>query len=363
MSRRLRVALTLTQDWHRVPGGTAVAANSLAGAVAQNEALEVLGVVPRGRPTEGFEPSVPTRALALGLPWLYDSWYHLRWPRVTSAVSGADIVHVTVPMAPPPERVPIVATLHDVLPLTMPESFTRRGVRLMARGLHRLRSEASMVMVPSEQGRREFIDRGFDPARVEVVPLGTEIPAPVASVHLQRVLDRHRIDPPYVLFVGTTEPRKGLDVLAAAMRRLDRSELTLVLAGPSGWGEVDLGGLERVVTLGHVPAGDLDALRAGAAVCAMPSRAEGFGLPVLEAMAAGVPVVTTAGTPAEEFASGVASFVPVGDPSALATALAEVLDDPDLAGELGAAGVKRAAEYTWDRAAERVVGVYREVLL
>ncbi len=362
MSRRLRVALTLTQDWHRVPGGTAVAANALCRALAGDQSLEIVGVGPRGRPVEGFEPPVPAASLPLGLPWLYDAWYGLRWPRVTSVVGGADLVHVTVPMAPPRERVPMVATIHDVLPLTMPEAFTRRGVRLMTRGLQRLRSEAAKVMVPSEISRREFVTQGFDPARLEVVPLGTDIPAPVAAGDVERVLRARRIGEPYVLFVGTAEPRKGLDVLAAAMRRLDRRGLTLVLAGPRGWGEVDLGGPERVVAVGHVTQADLDALRAGAALCAVPSRAEGFGLPVLEAMAAGVPVVTTQGTPAEEFAHGVARFVPPGDAEALAAAIAEVLDDPRDARRLGVAGVRRAADYTWARVARRVSEVYREVL-
>ncbi|MCZ7631689.1 MAG: glycosyltransferase [Microthrixaceae bacterium] len=127
-------------------------------------------------------------------------------------------------------------------------------------------------------------------------------------------------------------------------------------------GEREPGDLRRVVKLGHVPTADLVALRAGAAVCAMPSRAEGFGLPVLEAMAAGTPVVTTSGTPMEEFAHGVARFVPVGDADSLADALGDVLDDPDLAQRMAAAGIERAAEFTWSRTARRVIDVYRRVL-
>lgn len=363
MSRRIRVGLTLTQDWHRVPGGTAVAANSLAAELERSGEVELTGVVPRtGRPTDGFAPQVPTRRLRLGLPWLYDSWHHLRWPRITSAVPEAEIVHLTVPMAPPRERIPLVATVHDVLPLTMPSSFTRRGARMMCRGLVRIRSEAAMVMVPTEQGRREFLSQGFDPARLVVVPLGVAPVEPVSPETQREVLERHGVERPYVLFVGTAEPRKGLDVLASAMERLDRPELTLVLVGPQGWGDVDLAGVRRVARLGHLPASDLSALRAGAAVCALPSRAEGFGLPVLEAMAAGTPVVTTSGTPMEEFAHGVARFVPVGDAEALAGALADVLDDQELARQMGIAGTERAAEFTWTRTAREVLDVYAKVL-
>jgi glycosyltransferase involved in cell wall biosynthesis len=265
-------------------------------------------------------------------------------------------------MAPPRERIPLVASVHDVLPLTMTSSFTRRGARMMSRGLERIRSEAAMVMVPTEVGRREFLAHGFDPARLVVVPLGVNPPDRVTPEAQREVLELHGVERPYVLFVGTAEPRKGLDVLASAMGRLDRPELTLVLVGQQGWGDVDLVGVRRVARLGHVPASDLRALRAGAAVCALPSRAEGFGLPVLEAMAAGTPVVTTSGTPMEEFAHGVARFVPVGDVEALAGALADVLDDPELAHQMGIDGTERAAEFTWSRTAREVIDVYRSVL-
>jgi glycosyltransferase involved in cell wall biosynthesis len=363
MSRRIRVGLTLTQDWHRVPGGTAVAANSLGVELTRSGEVELTGLVPRtGRPTGRFAPPVPTRRLQLGLPWLYDSWHHLRWPRITSSLPEAEIIHLTVPIAPPRERIPLVATVHDVLPLTMPSSFTRRGARMMSRGLERIRSEAAIVMVPTEAGRREFLARGFDPARLVVVPLGVDPPEPVTPAGQHEVLQRHGIEPPYVLFVGTAEPRKGLDVLASAMAMLGRPELTLVLVGPQGWGDVDLVGVARVARLGHVPDRDLDALRTGAVVCALPSRAEGFGLPVLEAMAAGTPVVTTSGTPMEEFAHGVARFVPVGDAEVLAGALADIVDDPELARQMGIAGKQRAAEFTWSRTAREVIEVYATVL-
>ena len=139
-----RVAMTLTQDWHRVPGGTAVAANALARALCETGDVSLTGVGPAGPPPgEPWNPPVDTRALRLRLPWLYEAWDRLRRPRVTSAVPDAELVHLTVPIACPPERVPMVATVHDVLPLTMPEMFSRRGVRLMRRGLERIRDEAA----------------------------------------------------------------------------------------------------------------------------------------------------------------------------------------------------------------------------
>ena len=275
-------------------------------------------------------------------------------------------MHVTVPIAPPRERVPMVATVHDLLPLTMPEMFNRRGVRLMTRGLHRIAEEAAIVMVPAEVVRADFVAHGFRPARLRVVPLGVELRDPADPDAVAAAQLRHRLDGPYVLFVGTAEPRKGLDVLIDAVRRLDRPGLTLALAGPDGWGDalgprLDALG-DRVRRLGFVPAADLPLLQAGAAVCCLPSWAEGFGLPVLEAMAAGSPVVTTAGTSMQEVAGDAALCVPAGDAEALAAALADVLDDAALAGRLRERGRQRAAEYPWSRTAASVVDAYREVL-
>lgn len=361
------VAMTLTQDWHAVPGGTATAANSLAATLDRDPSVDIRGVVPAGgQPDPAWRPPVPTVSLRLGLPWLYDAWHHLRRPRVTSASGPVDLVHLTIPIAPPPERVPVVATVHDLLPLTMPEMFNRRGVKLMTRGLARIREEAAVVMVPTRTGVGDFEAQGFDRGRLRVVPLGVdEVPAPAPGA-VEEAMARHGLEPPYVLFVGTAEPRKGLDVLVEAMDRIARTELTLALAGPEGWGddvEPALAGLgDRVRRLGFVPSADLPLLRRGAGACCSPSRAEGFGLPVLEAMAAGAPVVTTEGTPMAEFAEGVARLVPVGDATALAEGLCDVLDDRDLAEEMRRSGVLRAADYSWERTADAVIAVYAEVL-
>jgi glycosyltransferase involved in cell wall biosynthesis len=285
-------------------------------------------------------------------------------------VPDAELVHLTVPIACPPERVPVVATVHDVLPLTMPEMFTRRGVRLMRRGLERIRDEAAVVMVPSNMGADEFVRQGFDRSRLAVVHLGVNPVAEPSSSSVEKALARHGLSDPYVLFVGTDEPRKGLDVLAAALGAMDRTDVTLALVGPEGWDSrahggsaVALGRLgDRVSRLGFVHDTDLDLLRAGSAVCCLPSRAEGFGLPVLEAMAAGAPVVTTSGTPMEEFAGGVARLVPPGDAGALAEALSEVIDDPETAEGMRGAGRERAARFSWTSSAEAVLEVYRRVL-
>lgn len=359
-----RVALTLTQCWHRVPGGTATSVLRLAGALAARGDVALVGVAPRSRrtPPAPWTPPEPLVHLPLPLPILYDAWTRIRWPSLEAATGPVDVVHVTVPVAPPPTTAPMVATVHDVLPLSSPELFTGRGARLMRTGLRRLCDECRLVMVPSTTVAEDCAALGVDPDRLRVVPWAVD-PVTVTHDDVVRVRRAHGLRGPYVLFVGTLEPRKGLGVLARALARLGRPGLSLVVAGPPGWGaaEDDLEGLATPVhRLGFVPEDDLPALQHGAEVVALPSLAEGFGLPVLESLAAGAAVVTSEGTATEEVAGDAALVVPPGDAAALADALARLLDDAALASLLRFRGPERAAAFTWARTAELVHRVYEE---
>jgi glycosyltransferase involved in cell wall biosynthesis len=355
----------MTQCWHRVPGGTATSILRLADAVAATGEVDLVGVGPRGGPPDpGFRPTVPVARLPLPVPLLYDAWDRLRRPSVQAATGEVDVVHLTVPMSPPRSDAPLVATVHDLFPLTRPEWFTGRGARLMRRGLERIRTDAAAVLVPSDEVARDCARHGFDPERVRVVPWGST-PRPVTEAEVAAARRRFGLRGPYVLFVGTLEPRKGLAVLADALVHLGRPDVTLAVAGPAGWGDGDparLGSVPGpVVRLGFLGDDDLAALRGGAGVCCAPSWAEGFGLPVLEALAAGAPVVTTAGTAQAEVAGDAAVLVEPGVPRRLAEALERVLDDDGLAARLRAAGPVRAATFTWEGAAAAVVDVYRRV--
>jgi glycosyltransferase involved in cell wall biosynthesis len=365
------VAVTLTQLWHRVPGGTATSVLELVDALAGRSDLRLAGVGARGAPSGSvaLPGAVPVATLPLPVSVLYDSWDRLGRPSVEPVVApvlgGVDVVHLTVPMGPPRSRAALVATVHDLFPLSRPEWFTRRGVRLMAPALQRIRDHADAVVVPSAAVAEDCRHHGFDPARLHVVPWGTRPVTPPADGGAS-VRRRYGLDGPYVLFVGTVEPRKGLPVLADALARIGRPDLTLVVAGPAGWGPETAQHLAAVpgpiVRTGFVAAEELLGLRTGAAVCCLPSWAEGFGLPALEALAAGTPLVTSSGTAMAEVAGDAAVLVPPGRADLLADALREVLDDRALADRLRAEGPRRAAAYRWEDTAAGYAEVYRHAV-
>ena len=190
------------------------------------------------------------------------------------------------------------------------------------------------------------------------MPLGVEVePAPPADV--ARVRRLYDLPDEYLLFVGTVEPRKNLRGLVAAIALLDDPP-PLVVAGADGWGDIglDAAGTASVRFLGFVPSDDLNALYGGAHVFCYPSEREGYGLPVLEAMAQGVPVVTSVGTATEETAGSAAVLVEPSDPADIARGIDEAIRRR---AELSAKGVARAHKRSWSTTAALTAAVYREL--
>jgi glycosyltransferase involved in cell wall biosynthesis len=208
--------------------------------------------------------------------------------------------------------------------------------------------------------------------RDRLVVVGHGVTAELAAEPEDAAVRASRLGLPedgYLLSLATLEPRKGLDVLLAALARPDAPHLPLLLAGQPGWGGVDpvaearrLGlAPDRVRVLGRLADRDLAVVLHRAAALAAPSRAEGFGLPVLEAMAAGVPVVTSDAPALVEVGGGAPLVVPRDDPAALAAGLAEVVDPAGRAPRV-AAGRARAAGYSWTTAARRLWALYSELV-
>ena len=285
MVRPLRIAVTLEQCWHRVPGGTASSALGSVRALAAAGVVDVIGVSARhrGPAPEPWRPAVPVAALPLPRLALYDAWHRLRRPAVQRATGPVDVIHATG-MALPPPSAPLVVTVHDLFFLEDPSLFTPRGVRFFHRSIDLARAEAALVVCPSRATLEDCVAAGFARDRLRCVPWGVDAePVPADAVADAR--RRHGVERPYVLWTGTIEPRKNLPVLVEAFGRLGRTDVDLVLAGPEGWNDElerlagRLGGQIRRV--GFLPTGDLRALYAGAEVFCFPSRAEGFGLPVL----------------------------------------------------------------------------------
>lgn len=359
-----RVALTLEQSWHRVPGGTAVAALGLCRSLALRADIDVVGVAARhGAPPPG-EWIAPVEICQLPLPrlLLYESWHRLRRPPVQRATGAVDVVHATT-LAIPPKSAPLVVTVHDLAFLDNPSHFTKRGMSFFTRGLELALEDADLVLCPSEATRGACEAAGFAPDRIRVIPHGVEATS-VTDAQIERVRGAYALVRPYILWAGTVEPRKNLRRVLAAFKQLE-SDCDLVLAGPLGWNE-DLDALvddlaDRVKWVGFVGHRDLGALYAGARAFCWPSLLEGFGLPVLEAMAQGTPVVTSRGTSMEEVANGAAVLVDARSEDSIARGLERVLRSEDLARTLTEAGRDRARQYSWERAAELTVAAYLEV--
>ena len=365
----LRVAYTLEQCWHRVPGGTATAAVQVARLLDADPGIDLRAVAGRHRrvPVEPWDPGVAVRRLPFGRPLLYETWLRLGWPRVERATGVVDVCHATG-LIPAPTAAPLVVSVHDLAFVRYPERFTGHGVRVMSAALGAIRRTATIVVCPSQQTADDLVAAGIDAARLRLVPLGVSIPAvdhPGGDTDGNRrsgedPLVRHGLaGREFVLYVGTIEPRKNLPRLVRAVAGLEGSP-ALVVAGAHGWGEVDATGAGDVDVrfLGHVADADLAALYSAAAVFAYPSEWEGFGLPILEAMAHGAPVVTSRGTATEEVAGGAAVLVDPLDIDDIASGLESARRDRE---RLVALGRARARAMSWGSTAAATVDVYREV--
>ncbi|HKR49763.1 MAG TPA: glycosyltransferase family 1 protein [Pseudonocardiaceae bacterium] len=319
-----------------------VTAFTARGQVALRAAVPA-GVRVRGGP-------VPARALRK----LWQCW---GWPPTELLATSADVLHATNFVLPPSKRARGVVTVHDLAFLDHPDQLApeqRDLPDLVARSVAR----AAVVCTPSAAVAQQVANRlGIPAQRIVVTPLGVDRSWSNATAPTEALRTELGLPPRYLLFVGAAQPRKGVDVLLEA-HASQPGLAPLVLAGPAGWGPT-LTASPRVHTMGYLDDADLRCVVAGATALVLPSRDEGFGLPVLEAMATGVPVVCSDLPALREIGGGLATLVPLEDPAALAAALAAVTD---AGGDPGGAAARRAhaARYTWQACAQATVRAYQQ---
>ena len=300
-------------------------------------------------------------------------WEQARLPALLSrATPPPDVHHGPHYTMPERARLPQVVTIHDMTFFDHPGWHERAKVPVFRRAITVAARRASSLVCDSQATADRFEERCRPAGRVFVVPLGVDRarftdrePSPGHDAAVLATLGVHGS---YVLFLGTIEPRKGVAQLVAAFDRLapSRTEPTLVLAGAMGWGTEDVEralttspNLERIVRLGYVPDEVVPSLLRHAAVVAYPSIEEGFGLPAIEALACGAPLVTTTGTAMAEVVGTAALLVSAGGVDELAEAIAAALDAGPDAAERRRRGLEVAARHTWAASASGHLDAYR----
>lgn len=316
---------------------------------------------------------VATHVVRSRLPRL--AWMQTVAPRVLRQLR-ADVAHFTNGMVPLASPVPTVVTIHDMSLTLYPGFHPRRRVLLNRPLVNLAARRADAVITVSESAKADIVRLyGIDPARVHVVH---EAAAPGFSrvgdpAMLARVRARYGLAERFVLYVGTIEPRKNLPMLLEAFarhRHEGRLPHQLVCVGPYGWLSEDIGsrvdrlGLRDAVRFaGYVPFADLPAIYSLAEMFVFPSVYEGFGLPVIEAMSCGVPVVTGRVPALNEVTGAAVELVDPLDAVSLGAALVRLAEGPDRRAWLSAAGLARARQFSWSRAARETLNVYRQVMV
>ncbi len=292
---------------------------------------------------------------------------YLRLPTLDWMAGDAEVFHASSLVRNPPRRPRLTATIHDMTSWLMPELHPADNRHAdshfaeLARRAHRLIAVSAATRDDAVRVLR------LAPGKIAVIHSG--IADAFFDPDAHRVADlraRYGLKRPYVLFVGTIEPRKNLDTLLDAWEALPgsiREEFEIVIAGPAGWAPaVTLARVRQTRYLGYIAEADLPLLTAGAAIFAYPSLYEGFGFPVAQSMAAGVPVITSNVSSLPEISGGAALLVDPRSQAELRDALNRLLLSPSLRADLAARGRARASDFRWEKCAVRSIEFFRQVI-
>ena len=371
VTRPVKAGFQVDQLWFSAPGGIGTYVRELPPALAAEGGVD-LTLFHCRFPDAG--PSWLSGFATMEIPGpirtLYPQWNAFGRPKLPPSFDALQVVHATNPASVPPVRKgqALVVTVHDLAFEHHPELFPTSWRWLYRAGIRAAVKRAAAILVPTRTTADDLLLRhDLDPDRVHVTSLGASLPA--ASTDPGAALERLGLSGPYVLSVGTQEPRKNLVRLLRAYRQVaPEVPHALVLAGAEGWGndelrlELERPGAGTIVRTGHVTEEDLDALYRGADAFAYLSLYEGFGLPVVEALARGVPTVASNTSSLPEVTGDAAVLVDPEDVGEIADALARVLTDRDVADDLRRRGPERAAGFTWRATARATLDAYRAAM-
>ena len=352
-------------------------AESLARALLAQQPGRVALFYNRGQetlPPAGLE-AAPRRTVRAGYkPWRMAVWLgHLTGLGFDRLLPGAELFHATEHLLPPLRHAPTVLTVHDMIFKLFPQHQKRLNYWYLNATMPLYCRRASALITVSECSKNDIVRHyGLDPAQITVIyeAAAPEFqPPPPAAV--EAVRRRYGLPERFLIHVGTLEPRKNLGRLVEALHRLREEGLRipLLLVGGKGWlyddffrrlAQLDV--QEDVRLTGYVPAADLPLLLGAATAAVMPSVYEGFGLPVLEAMACGTPVACADTSSLPEVGGDAARYFDPYDEAAMADAIRALWTDADLRAAMRRRGLKQAARFSWERAAVETLAVYDRVL-
>ncbi len=354
----MKVALHVGQIGQPIPGGIGRYTQSLIESLPKDEitlytfacADDPLDTLPRYK-----------KISKLNFRIEYELWHLFRNRDINCE---GDVIHAPSLAIPCSKSRPLAVTVHDIAFVRHPGAFSKRGVNFHSKGLEIARKEASAIIVPSRFTHDELVLEGVDPGRIHVIPHGVAIDENSDSTHDADSIYSLGVPKRYVLAVGTIEPRKNLPLLVRAVDDLRKKgdDLALVLVGPRGWGEVK--GLDKdfVYEVGRVSDKILDALMKQAIVYCLPSVYEGFGMPVLEAMARKTAVIASAATSLPEVVGDAGVLLDPLDATQWSAAIAQMSQDEDFRKAHAQKGLTRAKLFTWDASARAHVSAYMKAL-
>ncbi len=295
-------------------------------------------------------------------------WKRIGWPPYDKIAGMADLFHFPNFIIPPLSRGKAVVTVHDLSFRLYPQFAETRNLNYLNTHLPQTLKRADAVITISENSKREICHYlGTPPEHVHVTHLGVSPDfKPVDLATQQEFRDKLGLARPYILSVGTIEPRKNLRFLVDVFERMGDIDVDLVIAGGKGWKHEGFferlersPARERIKYLEYIPDGGLPTLYSAAEIYATPSFYEGFGLPPLEALACGTPVVSSTGGSLPEVLGSAALLVDGFNPTDWADALLRALDTP-VTEESKAAHIAHAASFTWDRTLQQTLRIYEE---